>query len=72
MKYNIIDTYSTEYDGDTYDFEFTYYYWGGDYWQPPEDELNILKVWRNEEDISDTWKSYLDSSDIEQEIIDNL
>lgn len=72
MQYNIIDTYSREYDGDIYEFEFKYYYWSGDYMQPPEDDLEILKVYKNEEDITGNWKSYIDSSDIEQEIVDNL
>ncbi len=56
-------TYALKQDHYELVIRYEYYYDDGDYFQPPEEELEITDVWLNDMDITDFYWDHLDFYD---------
>ena len=49
-------------------FKYYFYYWSGDYMQPPEHELIILEVEMDGDDITNEWTEWFEEDEILEKI----
>ena len=68
MKTKKSGTYVLKQDHYELMIRYEYYYDSGDYYQPPEEDLEITDVWLNDMDITDFYWDHLDFYD---EVVDH-
>ena len=50
--------------------KYKYYHDTGSYSQPPEEDLDFIQVWYNDEDITKCWWDYFDEDNMYEDVVE--